>query len=118
MLIDHASYIADLCGPVHVGLGFDFADDRCGPSVAIALRRTLIAGRTALGPEDSATAPQELADDRLFRPAYLRRPITPLALDHLTAVKITEWSLTDRQELPQRALLEHSHPATTLLACV
>jgi membrane dipeptidase len=27
MLIDHASYIADLVGPAHVGLGFDFADE-------------------------------------------------------------------------------------------
>jgi membrane dipeptidase len=27
MLIDHAAYIADLCGPAHVGLGFDFADE-------------------------------------------------------------------------------------------
>jgi membrane dipeptidase len=27
MMIDHAAYIADLCGPAHVGLGFDFADE-------------------------------------------------------------------------------------------
>jgi membrane dipeptidase len=27
MLIDHASYIAELVGPSHVGLGFDFADE-------------------------------------------------------------------------------------------
>jgi len=27
MLIDHAAYIADLVGPAHVGLGFDFADE-------------------------------------------------------------------------------------------
>jgi membrane dipeptidase len=27
MLIDHASYIAELVGPQHVGLGFDFADE-------------------------------------------------------------------------------------------
>ncbi len=27
MLIDHASYIADLVGSAHVGLGFDFADE-------------------------------------------------------------------------------------------
>jgi membrane dipeptidase len=27
MLIDHAVYIADLCGPAHVGFGFDFADE-------------------------------------------------------------------------------------------
>jgi membrane dipeptidase len=27
MLVDHASYIAELVGPAHVGLGFDFADE-------------------------------------------------------------------------------------------
>jgi len=27
MLMDHAAYIADLVGPAHVGLGFDFADE-------------------------------------------------------------------------------------------
>jgi membrane dipeptidase len=27
MLIDHASYISNLVGPAHVGLGFDFADE-------------------------------------------------------------------------------------------
>jgi membrane dipeptidase len=27
MLIDHAAYMADLVGPEHVGLGFDFADE-------------------------------------------------------------------------------------------
>jgi len=27
MMIDHAAYIADLVGPSHVGLGFDFADE-------------------------------------------------------------------------------------------
>jgi membrane dipeptidase len=27
MLVDHAAYIADLVGPSHVGLGFDFADE-------------------------------------------------------------------------------------------
>lgn len=27
MLIDHAAYIAELVGPAHVGLGFDFADE-------------------------------------------------------------------------------------------
>ena len=63
MLIDHAAYIADLCGPAHVGLGFRVRwtkrqrgrlhrygyDERVDPKTTLILARLVFAGHAEAG---------------------------------------------------------------------